>query len=142
MCLVTQSCLTLWDPLDCSPPGSSVHGILQARILEWVAVPPPGDRPNPGIEPRSPALQADSLPSEPTLLLSLISHLHDLMDDLSQATYVLCTQKIMLCFGIIPNKDSLKVFKLSNFLASPFSLKVYLNIESLILHDQKIITSL
>ena len=33
-----QSCLTLWDPLDCSPPDSSVHGILQARILEWVAI--------------------------------------------------------------------------------------------------------
>ena len=37
--LVTQSCLTLWDSMDCSPPGSSVHGILQARILEWVAMP-------------------------------------------------------------------------------------------------------
>ena len=37
--LVTQSCLTLWDPMNCSPPGSSVHGILQARILEWVAMP-------------------------------------------------------------------------------------------------------
>jgi len=37
--LVTQSCLTLCDPMDCSPPGSSVHGILQARILEWVAMP-------------------------------------------------------------------------------------------------------
>ena len=35
--LVTQSCLTLCDPMDCSFPGSSVHGILQARILEWVA---------------------------------------------------------------------------------------------------------
>ena len=33
-----QSCLTLWDSMDCSLPGSSVHGILQARILEWVAV--------------------------------------------------------------------------------------------------------
>ena len=33
-----QSCLTLCDPTDCSPPGSSVHGILQARILEWVAI--------------------------------------------------------------------------------------------------------
>ena len=44
------------------------HGlyiILQARILEWVAFPSPGDLPNPGIEPRSPALQADSLPAEP-----------------------------------------------------------------------------
>ena len=33
-----QSCLTLCDPMDCSPPGSSVHGILQTRILEWVAI--------------------------------------------------------------------------------------------------------
>ena len=36
-CLVTQSCPTLCNSMDCSPPGSSVHGILQARILEWVA---------------------------------------------------------------------------------------------------------
>ena len=46
------------------PPGSSVHGILQARILEWVAMTPPGDRPNSGIKPKTPALQAESLPSE------------------------------------------------------------------------------
>ena len=130
-CWVAQSCLTLWDPTDCSLPGSSVHGILQARILEWVAIPfcggyswprdwtqvsclagrfftmrkwtllllspvrlfatpwtvarqahlsmefprqeywsglpfpSPEYLPNPGIEPRSPALQADPLPSEP-----------------------------------------------------------------------------
>jgi len=37
-CLVARSCLTLWDPMDCNPPGSSVHGILQARTLEWVAI--------------------------------------------------------------------------------------------------------
>ena len=37
--LVGESCPTLWDPMDCSPPGSSVHGILQARIPEWVAIP-------------------------------------------------------------------------------------------------------
>ena len=37
--LVTQSCLTLCDPMDCSPPGFCVHGILQARILEWIAMP-------------------------------------------------------------------------------------------------------
>ena len=43
----------------------TVRGILQARILEWVAVPFSRDLPNPGIEPRSPTLQADSLPSEP-----------------------------------------------------------------------------
>ena len=35
---VTQSCPTLCDPMDCSPPGSSIHGVLQARILEWVAI--------------------------------------------------------------------------------------------------------
>ena len=43
----------------------TVHGILQARILEWIAFPYPGDLPNPGIEPRSPAMQADSLPAGP-----------------------------------------------------------------------------
>ena len=108
-----QSCPTLCDPIDSSPPGSLVPGILQARTLEWVAIsfsnagkwkvkvkslsrvrllvtpwtaahqaPPsmgfsrqeywsgepflsPGDLPNPGIEPRFPAMKADSLPSEP-----------------------------------------------------------------------------
>ena len=60
----SQLCLTLCDPMDCSPPGSSVHGIFQARILEW-PVPSPGDLPNPGIEPRSPTSQVDSLLSEP-----------------------------------------------------------------------------
>ena len=66
LCLVAQSCTTLCNPMDCSPPGSSIHGgslgknngvgccdLLQVRL------------PKPGIEPRSPTLQADSLPSEP-----------------------------------------------------------------------------
>ena len=57
-------CPALCDPVDCSPPGSCVPGILQARILEWVAT-SLGDLPNPKIKFRSPALQADSLPSEP-----------------------------------------------------------------------------
>ena len=39
MCVRAQSCLTLCDPMDCNPPGSSVHGILQKRILEWVVMP-------------------------------------------------------------------------------------------------------
>ena len=63
--LVTQPCPTLCDPMDHSPPGFSVHGILQARILEWVTIPFLEDLSCPGIEPRSPTLQADSLPSEP-----------------------------------------------------------------------------
>ena len=60
-----QSCPTLCDPMDCSPPGSSVHGISQARILEWVAILSSEDLPNPGIKPVfpvSPAVQVDSLP--------------------------------------------------------------------------------
>ena len=64
LCLVTQSCLTLCDPMDCSPPGSSVHGDSPAKNTE-VGCPPPGDLPNPEIEPRSPRLWADSLPFEP-----------------------------------------------------------------------------
>ena len=60
-----QSLPTVCNPVDRSPPGSSVHGILQARILEWVAISSSGDLPHPGIKPTSfaaPALQADSLP--------------------------------------------------------------------------------
>ena len=55
--LVTQLCLTLCDPVDYSPPGFFVHVILQARILEWVVSPSPGDLPDPGIEPGSSALR-------------------------------------------------------------------------------------
>ena len=57
--LVAQSCLILWHPMNRGAWWATVHGILQARILEWVAMP------YPGIEPGSPALQADSLPFEP-----------------------------------------------------------------------------
>ena len=60
----TQLCPTLCDPVDSSPPGSSVHGILQARILEWVAI-SFSRRSSLEIEPRSPTLQADSLSPEP-----------------------------------------------------------------------------
>ena len=59
--LLAQSCLTLCEPLDCSSPGSSVHGILQARMQEWVAMPSSGGSSRPRIEPASPALQVDSL---------------------------------------------------------------------------------
>ena len=55
----------LWDTMNCGLWGSSLHGILQARILSGLPCPPPGDLPDPGIKPRSPALQVDSLPAEP-----------------------------------------------------------------------------
>ena len=65
---VAQSCPTPSDPMDCSPPGSSIHGILLARVLEWGAIAfseeywsellflSAGDLPDPGMEPASPAL--------------------------------------------------------------------------------------
>ena len=59
--LVTQSCPTVCDPMDCSPPGSSVHGVLQARILEWVAITFSSDLPDPRFGPGSPTLQTDSV---------------------------------------------------------------------------------
>ena len=67
--LSLQLCPTLYNPVDSSPPGSSTHGILQARILEWSVISFFRGSPQPGIEPMSPvspALQADSL---------LLSHL-------------------------------------------------------------------
>ena len=71
LCLVTQSCPTLCDSTDCNPPGSSLHEDSPENPLDspeyWSGqpFPPPGDLPNPEIEPRSPALQVDSLSSEP-----------------------------------------------------------------------------
>ena len=62
---VAQSCLTLCDAMDCSPPGSSVHGFSRQGYWSGFPFPSPGDLPNPGIAPSSPALQADSLPSKP-----------------------------------------------------------------------------
>ena len=52
-CLVTRLCPTLCDPMNCSPPGSSVHGIFQQGAWSGLPFPPPGDRPYPGMEPRS-----------------------------------------------------------------------------------------
>ena len=60
--LVTQSCPTLYDPVDCSPSGSSVHGDSPGKEY-WSVLPclPPEDLCNPGIKPRSPTFQVDSL---------------------------------------------------------------------------------
>ena len=63
--LVIQSYLTLLNTTDYGSPGSSVHRILQARIKRGWPLPSPGDLPDPGIEPTTPSLQADSLPLEP-----------------------------------------------------------------------------
>ena len=69
--LVAQLCLPLCDPMDYSLPGSSVHGILQVWILEWVAILFSRDLPGLGIESGSPGLQAESLLPEPPGMPSL-----------------------------------------------------------------------
>ena len=69
-CSVTSDC----NPMDCSPPGSSVHGILQAKILKWVAFPSPEDLSHPRIEPKSPTLQVDILPPEPARKTTSANH--------------------------------------------------------------------
>ena len=73
-CSVATSCPNLCDPIDCSPSRSSVHRIFQARILEWVPFPSPGDLPDSGIEPASPTWQVDFLPlkAKASVLVGLI----------------------------------------------------------------------
>ena len=78
--LVTQSCPTLYDPMDCSLLGSSVHGILQARILDGLPCPSPGNIHDPGIESRFPELQADSLTASPGKTI--------MVEDVSQTGFV------------------------------------------------------
>ena len=56
---------TLYDPLDCSPPGSSIMGFSRQEYWSVLPFPTPGDLPDTGIEPRSPTMQADALASEP-----------------------------------------------------------------------------
>ena len=60
VCLLAQSCLILCDPMDCTPLGSSVHAIFQARVLEWVTIPFSRDLPYPRIDLRYNGLQVDS----------------------------------------------------------------------------------
>ena len=65
LCLVTQLCPTLCEPIDCGPPALLSMGILQARKLEWVAISFSRGTSQPRDRTQSPSLQADSLQSEP-----------------------------------------------------------------------------
>ena len=79
VCVCAQLHPALCHIMDSSPPGSSVHGSLQARILEWVAISYSGDLPNPGIETASsapPAWQTDSLPLSYRGGLCIQAHSH------------------------------------------------------------------
>ena len=79
VCSIILSCPTLCNPMDCSPPGSSVRGALQARILGGLPFPPPGDLPDPWIEPVSPVAPTvagrffpTELPGKPKNILYLL----------------------------------------------------------------------
>ena len=91
---VTQSCPILSNPID-----YTVHGILQARILEWVAFPFSRRSSNPGMEPRSPALQVDSLPAEPQGKPKNIG-----VDSLSLLQGIFLTQE--LNWRLLPDKNN------------------------------------
>ena len=96
--LVAQSCLTLCNPIDYSPPSSSVSGILQEEYWSGLPFPSPGDLPNPGIEPRSPALQADSNDYDP----SLKSH------EFQQSTHPLTESLNLTGMGPLKEKQGLQ----------------------------------
>ena len=76
MCVQSsQFCSTLYDPMDYNPPGSSVHGILQETMLEWVAMPSSRGSLQPrDMSPVSPALQVDLLPTEPSWKLFIANN--------------------------------------------------------------------
>ena len=105
--LVSQSYLTLCNSTDCSPPGFSVHGILQARILEWIAMPSPGDLLTQTLSPRSPAFQTDSLPSPSQGSLVFIYFIS------IQWTSIGANTKLLKCFMVMwpaayPTQESME----------------------------------
>ena len=72
--LVSQSCPTLCDPIVCSPQAPLSMGFSRQEYWSGLSFPSPGDLPNPGMEPESPALQAGSSPSEPLYVRRVITH--------------------------------------------------------------------
>ena len=77
---VTRSCLTLCSPVNCSPPGSSIHEFSRQEYWSGLPFPTSGDHPDPGLEPGSPALHTDSLLSEPSgkpLEFCIVSDVHN-----------------------------------------------------------------
>ena len=73
-CKHAQLCSILCGPMDCSPPGCSVHGIFQARILEWLPFPTPEDLSNPGIKPCLLHWQVDPLPLNHIVCISTMEY--------------------------------------------------------------------
>ena len=115
LCSLNVCVLSCWvkswlfcDPMDCSLPGSSVHGISQSRILEWLPFPPPGNLPNSGIEPVPlvpPALAGGFFTTEPLgkSLLLVSSHLKKLpcQDDLFWCQTPITLFKVVYIYYIV-----------------------------------------
>ena len=102
--LVTQLCLALCDPMDCSPPSSSVHGMLQARILEWVATSSRGSS-QPRDQTHISCISADSSPSEPpgeTLMALLTKLSQDFSKSNVNPRHLGILLKYRFCFGVRP----------------------------------------
>jgi len=112
ICSFQMPCPTLCNPVDCRLPAFSVHGILQARILEWVTISFSTDLPDPGIKPGSPTSEADTLTSEPpgkprcfgTLTQSIVGQkqngkLWDIQSEGLVSTFSFCTHVLKVAEG-------------------------------------------
>ena len=104
---VAQSCPTLGNCMDCSLPGSSILGILRQEYWSGLPLPSPGDLPDPGIEPGSPALWADALTSEPPLLILKVDSF-GWWWSLSELTSFCFITYVSLYCGILYTKSSLE----------------------------------
>ena len=130
-----QFCLTLCDLMDCSPPGSSVHWVSQARILEWVSMPSSKDLPNPGIKPVSLSLVrwwAGSLPlvppGNPILVAPILTFkLCDIFTENSWAKFLLAQLMWSLphCRGLQATLASSLCSINSGFLPAPKTCSMY-----------------
>ena len=115
---IPQSCPALWKTVDCSSQGSSAHGILQARILEWVAMPSFRGSSQPRDRTGSPVLQTDSLPSDPQG--SPVFILFEFSVDLCGVQCAFWTYRLMVFFSKLGS--FLPLFPLNTFSVPLFSL--------------------
>ena len=121
MACVSQSCPTLFDPMDCSLPGSSVHGILQARTLEGIAIAISRGSSWPRDWTQSPILRADSLLSESLELISCMTATNKQNSCFSFICWPNDAMEMLLSQGTM-NWKSLEIFVLNAFLGN---LKMY-----------------
>ena len=104
-CLVTRSCLTLCDLMDCSPPGSSVRGIFQARVQEQVAISSSRESSQLGIELTSPALARGCFTAEPP---GTLSPRYSCTDNPQEVPPGKSVQSPLRCEGVLPGCDEME----------------------------------